>query len=108
MNNKEYRKKRTSIMIKYKQQVKDMLETHKDLFTQFREIHDSYAQNPKKWQKEFNEKGDEILPIIRRYENSLCGKSEGGKYGKFSENLADKFWGEIRILFPKIDYIGMS
>lgn len=93
-------------MTKYQQYFQDMTENHKELFTLFKDIHDKYALDPKKWQKEFNETGQEILRIIRKYENMLCGKSEGGKYGKFSTKLADKFWEPIRARFPKIDFIG--
>lgn len=95
-------------MSKYKKQVEEMLEYHNDLFKAFKKLHDNYEKNPRKYQDEFNEEGQKILHIIRRYENILCGKSEGGMYGKFSSNLADKFREEIKIHFPKIDYIGME
>jgi hypothetical protein len=93
-------------MVKYKQQIAEMLEIHRDLFKAFKDIHDQYMINPKKYQKLFNEEGEKVLPVIRRYENMLCSKSESGKYGKFSGNLVEKFWTEIRLLFPKIDSIG--
>lgn len=93
---------------KYKKQVEDMLEAHSDLFKSFQELHDRYATDPKKWQKEFNEKGEDVLMMIQRWDNNLCAKSEGGKYGKFSNNLSEKFWTEIRILFPKIGYVGLE
>ena len=93
-------------MVKYKQQVQDMLEVHQDVFKQFKEIHDKYVADPKVWQETFNEEGIKVLPIINRWENNLCARSESGKYGKFSSNLADKFWSEIKIHFPKIDFIG--
>ena len=67
-----------------------------------------YLKDPKKCQGEFNEQGQTVLQIIRRWESNLCSKTESGKYGKFSSKLADKFWEEIRIIFPKIDYIGLS
>jgi len=95
-------------MVKYKQQVQDMLSAHDSVFKEFKRIHDAYVKDPKKWQDEFNEKGIEIQAIIRRWENNLCGKSESGKYGKFSSTLAEKFQSEIRIHFPKIDFIGMK
>jgi hypothetical protein len=95
-------------MVKYKQQIKEMLEIHHALFASFKDIHDKYVAEPKKYQQLFNQEGEKILPIIRRYENGLCSKSESGKYGKFSNTLADKFWAEIRSLFPKIDYIGLQ
>lgn len=97
-----------AFMTKYKKQVAEMLEVHKNLFDEFKKVHDNYAENPKAWQIEFNEKGKDILMIVQRWENNLCAKSESGKYGKFSHNLADKFWTEVRVIFPKIDYVGME
>ena len=94
-------------MSKYKEYFTDMINNHKELFEEFKKIHDEYAKDEKKWQNEFNEKGQEILHLIRRYENMLCGKSEAGKYGKFSSKLAEKFWEEIRLHFPKIDFVGL-
>jgi len=95
-------------MTKYKKQVEDMISAHKDIFDHFKSLHDKYMLDPEKYQQEYNEKGQEVLHIIHKWENNLCGKSESTKYGKFSSNLADKFWGEIRLLFPKIDYIGLQ
>lgn len=93
-------------MTKYQQYFQDMMEYHKELMSDFKKVHDNFALDPEKWRDEFNEKGQEVLPIIRRCENNLCGKSESGKYGKFSSKLADKFWELIRKQFPKIDLIG--
>jgi len=93
-------------MVKYKQQVADMLEVHTNLFKEFKTIHDAYVKDSHKWQEAFNEKGREIIPILARWENSLCSKSESGKYSVFSSNLAEKFRSEIKIHFPKIDSIG--
>lgn len=95
-------------MVKYKQHVKDMLAAHESVFIDFKKLHDAYEKDPKKWQGQFNEAGAQINAIIRRWENSLCAKSESGQFGKFSSNLADKFRDEIRTHFPKIDYIGMK
>ncbi len=94
-------------MVKYKQQVADMLSAHEEIFKEFKKLHDKYAEDPKKYQEEFNEKGLEIQAILRRWENNLCGKSESGRYGKFSSSLADKFREEVKVHFPKIDNIGM-
>lgn len=95
-------------MVKYKQQVQDMFAAHADVFKKFKEIHDNYEKDPKKWQGEFNEKGMEVQVLLRRWENNLCGKSESGRYGTFSSNLADKFKEEVKKHFPKIDFIGMK
>lgn len=86
----------------------DMLETHKDLFDNFEKIQEKYSLDSKKFQNEFNEKGEEVLNIIRRYENMLCNESEGGKYGKFSSNLSETFRNIVRKKFPKIDFIGVE
>lgn len=93
-------------MVKYKEVIKDMLETHKELFDSFKEIHDKFTKNPKEYKKQFNEEGQDILRIIQKWENILCSKSESGKYGKFSSGLSDKFWAEIRQLFPLIGKVG--
>lgn len=94
-------------MTKHEEYFHDMLANHKELFAEFKKIHDEYALDPKTWQPKLNEYGQEVLHIIRRYENMLCGKSESGKYGKFSSKLADKFWESVRASFPKIDFVGM-
>lgn len=85
-----------------------MLEYNKDLFDSFRDIHSQYELDPLAMQSLFNQEGEKVLRVIRRYENILCGKSEGGKYGKFSSTLSEKFWGEIRLFFPHIDSVGKS
>lgn len=84
-----------------------MLEQNKELFDDFRQIHDRYALNPALYQKEFNEKGEEIQAVIRQYENRLCQSSENSGYGKFTTNLSDKFQEEIRAEFPEIDNLGL-
>lgn len=94
-------------MTKHQQYFQDMVESHKELFDKFGKIHSKYNAQPKQFQDEFNEKGQEVLQIIRRYENMLCSQSEGGKYGKFSANLSDKFWAVIRGAYPKIDFVGV-
>ncbi len=85
-----------------------MLDVHKDMFTKFKDIHDKYARNPAPHQLEFNEIGAQVLDVIRKYENKLCGTSERGGYGKYSHNLSDKFWSGIRAIFPKIDFVGIK
>lgn len=95
-------------MTKSQQYFQDMMENHKDLFDAFKVVHDNYVIESKKYQNQLNELGDEVLKIVRRYENMLCSTSEGGKYGKFSNKTADKFWEYIRGAFSKIDAIGLK
>lgn len=93
-------------MTKHEQVLQDMLSFNQEMFGKFQHIHDLFQENPEKYKDEFNEIGQDALQIIRKYENILCGKSESGRFGKFSSKLADKFWEEIRLRFPKIDSVG--
>lgn len=95
-------------MPKYQQYFQEMIEYNQIIFEEFKLIHDRYAENHTKFQTEFNEKGEKVLRIIRRYENMLCGKSENSGYGKFSTALSDKFWGLVRNYLPHIDEIGKT
>lgn len=95
-------------MTKYQQTFMDMTGDNKVLFAKFKDIHDKYALDQEKYQAEFNKIGNEVMNIIRKYENRLCGRTEGGKYGKFSTQLSDKFWNMVRTVFPKLDYIGIT
>ncbi len=94
-------------MTKYQQYFQDMLKQNKALFESFKEVHDNYANDPQKWKEEFNNQGRKVKDIIYRYENRLCSQSEGTGHGKFTTSLSDKFWGEVRATFPKIDAVGI-
>jgi sugar-specific transcriptional regulator TrmB len=95
-------------MPKYKVYFRKMLEENKPLFSRFTEIHAAYELEPEMNQKAFNEIGEKIQEIIREYESRLCSHSQKGEYSKFSPNLAEKFREEIKKVFPKIDFIGVS
>lgn len=95
-------------MSEYKKAVQKMYDEHKELFDNFRDIHDEYALNPEKWQKLFNEYGKEVVEIAREYERRLCANMATGKYGQFSANLSSKFWVELKKIFPKIDFVGVT
>lgn len=84
-----------------------MVDEHTELFEQFRDVHTRYQQDSDSCKEEFNAVGAKVLEVIRHWEKLLCAKSESGQYGKFSQNLAEKFWSVIRIQFPKIDFIGV-
>ncbi|CAN5191591.1 hypothetical protein BH09PAT1_BH09PAT1_6780 [soil metagenome] len=95
-------------MAKYNQVFKEMIEYNKDLFDSFRLLHQKYSLDPSSYQSEFNTEGEKVLRVIRRYENILCGKSESGKFGKFSSTLSDKFWQQVREFLPLIDKVGLA
>lgn len=91
---------------KYKEYIQIMHAQHQQMLEEFKEVHDQYMMQPQKWQDEFNDKGKKIREIMQDYELRLCSNSEGGRYGKYASNLADKFWEEIRKTYPKIDFVG--
>ncbi len=95
-------------MTKFQQVFQDMLNKNQSQFDEFRRVHDLYSEDPQKYQKQFDEVGRDIQDIVRRYENVLCGKSEGTGYGKFSTKLSEKFQEQVRQTFPKIDCIGLE
>ncbi|MBU3978192.1 hypothetical protein KKE68_00640 [Patescibacteria group bacterium] len=68
-------------------------------------IHDNFAKDPSNWQDKFNETGTKILRVVRRYENNLCSRSENTGFGKYSINLSEKFWEEVRLFLPLIDQV---
>jgi len=85
-----------------------MLEDNKKLFDAFKKTHDAFAKDHKTWRIKFNEEGEQVMTVIRKYENELCGRSEDAGFGHYTSKLAEKFWGEIRLLFPEIDEIGIE
>ncbi len=85
-----------------------MMEKHSALFKEFKVVHDQYVENPERFKAKFNELGNPVVDIIREYENRLCSHSEGGIYSKYSQNLSDKFWAEVRRSFSKIDFVGVK
>lgn len=95
-------------MTKYKEYFEMMLKDNKELFENFKDIHDHYTLQPQKYQKIFNDYGKEILEIVQEYENRLCSKSEGAGYGRFATNLSDKFREEVKKYLPKINSIGLK
>lgn len=95
-------------MTKFKQTFDEMVKKNRELFIKFKITHDMYATDPKTFRDQFNQEGKQVLEIIREYENKLCGHSEQGQYSKFSANLAEKFWGEVRKNYPRIDFVGIK
>lgn len=94
-------------MSEYKKMVEKMMEENKELFDNFLDIHNEYAVKPLEWQKLFNQYGREVVEIIRDYERKLCAHMSKGKFGKFSANLSERYWDEVRKVFPKIDFVGV-
>ena len=56
----------------------------------------------------FNEVGKQVQKIVEDTERKLCGKMEGGKYGTYSANLAEKFRDHVRKSLKYIDFVGVE
>ncbi|HLD25058.1 MAG TPA: hypothetical protein VJB96_04035 [Patescibacteria group bacterium] len=95
-------------MTKYRQFVLTMLEENRELFDEFRPIHEAYVLNPVVNKAKYNAIGSEVMDVIREYERRLCAKMGAGQYSKFSMNLSEKFMEEIKQIFPKIMFIGVE
>ena len=91
---------------KYKKMFDEMMEKNKDLFAQYNEVQDNYDKNPKKYAEELSEMQRKVLRVIKNTENALCSRTENTGHGNYSTALADKFWEEVRAVFPRVeDYI---
>ena len=95
-------------MQKYQTIFARMLDENKELFDNFTQVHEAYILNPDANKARFNTLGREVMDVIRSYERILCGKTESGQYGKFSSNLSQKFWDEVRKVYRKIDFVGVQ
>jgi hypothetical protein len=95
-------------MQKYQTMFQRMLDENKELFNNFTQVHEAFILNEEMNKARFNQIGSEVLVVIREYERILCGKTESGQYGKFSSNLSQKFWDEIRKVYRKIDFVGIK
>ncbi len=94
-------------MTKYREYFKKMLDENREIFDEFKNIHDRYGLDMNNLQEEFNEVGKRVFKVIREYENRLCNRSESNGYGSYTGSLAQKFMDEIRGLFPHIDRVGI-
>ena len=92
---------------KYRQLFLEMIENNRDLFLDFKDIHDRFL-NDDSLKDELNEKGAKVVEIIRDYERKLTSQQDKGQYSKFSSGLSDKFWDQIRGFLPHIDFVGVK
>ena len=95
-------------MVKYKEYFKKMCEENKKVFDDFLFIHNLYKENKKANQVIFNEQGMAIRRIIEDWDRRLCNTMEKGNNATYSARLSEKFWGEVRTIFPLIDFVGAT
>ena len=94
-------------MTKYKEYYDLMVSANKELFDEFKTIHDRYGMEEEKFQNEFNRVVAKVQIVLKEWEDKLCGRSEGSGYASYSGGLAQKFQDEVRKHFPFIDNIGI-
>jgi len=95
-------------MSEYQKAFQTMIEQNKEIFDRFKAVHDAYVLSPDLNKAKFNEVGREITDVIREYERRLCAQMGKGQFSKFTQNLSEKFWGEVRKVYPKIDFVGVQ
>ena len=92
---------------KYQQYYQLMVDKNRQLFDRFQPIHDGYVISPAKWADQFHTQGRRVLDIVRDWERRLCYGTEKGKYAKFSVNLSEKFWTQVKKDLPRLDQVGL-
>lgn len=93
--------------VKYKQYYQNMLAQNEQLFNAFKLVHSGYVKG-KVNQEEYNKKGMKIVDLIRDWDRRLCSAMGRGVFSKYSEQLSDKFWNEVRKDFSHIDKVGIK
>lgn len=92
---------------KYRQYYQDMVTHNQKLFTDFKVVHDQYVAKEIDQQK-YNATGMRIVDIIRDWDRRLCSAMGRGAFSKYSEQLSEKFWSEVRKEYSHIDKVGLK
>lgn len=95
-------------MVKYKEYFKKMLDENREAFLAFKKVHDAYTKDKLGHQEQFNSLGINVRKIIEDWDHRLCSHMENGKNATYSARLSEKFWGEVRTIFPLIDFVGVT
>ena len=91
--------------VNYKDALKNLFEEEKTLFNTFKLVHDTYVKDPQSIKTEFDELGSEVMKKLKHAEDMLCRQTETGRFNKFSNQLSEKFWGEVKKYYPAIDEV---
>lgn len=93
--------------VKYLRFYELMWEKNQALLTDFKQLNDQFALDPKKFSVDFHTKGIKVLDIIRDWERRLCAGMNRGQFSAYSQGLSEKFWQKVRSDFSKIDEVGV-
>lgn len=94
-------------MTKYKQYFQEMSDQNEELFKSFDQVHAGYLTDRKAWSAKFHSVGQQVVDIIREWEQRLCSGMERGANGVYSMKLADKFWSEVKKRYSHIELVGV-
>jgi len=96
--------------VKYKHFYNLMVEKNQDLFDDFKEIHDAFANDETndKIAEEFHSVGREVKDKMHDWERRLCSGMGRGQYAHYTTQLSEKFWDHIRKTYPLIDKVGLK
>lgn len=94
-------------MTKYKQYFQEMSDQNEELFKSFDRVHAGYLTDRKAWSAKFHSVGQQVVDIIREWEQRLCSGMERGANGVYSMKLADKFWSEVKKRYSHIELVGV-
>ena len=92
---------------KYKQYFLKMEEQNKELFAEFFQIHQLFEMEGEKHQEKFHSVGQKVVDIVRDWDRRLCSAMGKGAFSQYSQKLSEKFWDEVRVMFPLIDKVGV-
>ncbi|CAN5285097.1 hypothetical protein BH10PAT2_BH10PAT2_1470 [soil metagenome] len=95
-------------MTKYKQYFQQMVDENTELFAKFQPIHDGYKEDRKKWSQEFHQVGQQVVDVVHDWEHRLCSGMERGNNAVYSQKLSEKFWAEVKNIFPYIELVGVK
>jgi uncharacterized protein with von Willebrand factor type A (vWA) domain len=93
---------------KYKKYFDQMFEQNRDEFMQFMILNDQYSQDKRLMKGEFDEKGANIVKIVKEWEDKLCKTMEKGENGAYSAKLGEKFQSEVGKYFPYFHEVGVK
>jgi len=94
-------------MSRYQQLYKEMRSKNKEIFDEFKIIHNKFVEDPEKNRAAFNKVGEKVTELIRVYIDALCRTSESSGYGKFTTSLSELFMNEVKNEFSEIEEVGM-
>ena len=93
---------------KYKKFYKLMHEKNPQLFEEFKAAHQAYLDNPDKAKPEFDRVGERVLEVMRDWERKLCSAMGRTMYGKYAQQVSEKFWDLARQDYEQIDMVGVK